>query len=157
MSAERRSRLEFLLSTLHKWKPVEIPLTIREERPVIMYVDAYFVEDNSLGEGHTSPPSKKYFGGLGALVIDDQGEYVPRIRLHHQGRLLGQLGAEKEPDLAGRAHHPALRGPHGSASTEGPEGDHFWRQSRGGLLYHQGQFPGVGSPIHHRDHPPQVR
>ena len=68
--------LDFLFSILHKWKPVEIPLTTREEQPVIMYVDAYFEEDNnSLGEGHTSPPSKKYFGGLGALVIEDQGKY----------------------------------------------------------------------------------
>ena len=40
LSRELRMCLELLLSTLHKWKPVEIPLTIREERPVIMYVDA---------------------------------------------------------------------------------------------------------------------
>ena len=63
LSRELRMCLGFLLAALHKWKPVMIPLAIREERPVIMYVDAYFEEDNSQGEGHTSPPSKKYFGG----------------------------------------------------------------------------------------------
>ena len=101
LSTELHMRLELLLSTRHRWKPVEIPFTIREERPVFMYVDAYLEEDNrSLGEGHTPPPSEKCFGGLGALVIDDRGKYVLCVRLHHQSRLLGQLGDEEEPDLA---------------------------------------------------------
>ena len=59
LSKERHMSLEFLPSTWNRWRPVKIPFMIREERQVIMYMDAYFEKGNSRGEGHTSPPSEE--------------------------------------------------------------------------------------------------
>jgi hypothetical protein len=105
--------LQFLLFTLARWQPVEIPLTLTAKRPVIMYVNAFFEADSS--RSPEVPASQRYFGNLGALVIDAHGKlhaFAATIREILPDELIApRFLAHTAPELL-EGQHPIIFGGH---------------------------------------------
>eukprot|EP00972_Heterocapsa_arctica_P055405 8174136-Heterocapsa_arctica.AAC.1 len=82
---------------------------------------------------------------------------VLRVRGGHPRGLLGRAVPAHEPDPAARAHHPAHHRALAPELREGQQmilfvGDYLGRV----CSTIKGQFPRVGPPPHHREHPPQA-
>ena len=134
-----------------------IPFVILEERHVIVYVDAYFKKGNSRGEGHTYfDTARRMLDGLVVLVIDDQGKYYA-FACTIRADFWDSLAPRKNKILPAELITPpcvAHTAPH---LLKCRRVIIFGDNLGGSLLHLQGQPPRVGSPMHHLDHPPQVR